>query len=307
MSNVPAPTRATHGPGAIATVTDWQGRGLATRKDGPPADTRCGVLVDTVRRGFAAAAIALREIRDDDLWKPYAANFNAFCAAMFGYTPGRARQIVAAAAVLDEVAEGLPNLPLPINERQTRMLATLPPGERAGAWAAAVEAAGANHDGATNGSAPAKGTTEANGNGHKAANGEPRVTAAHVRRAVASTAAVAEPAITDEAGAAIPSRLSVAFAARTAYDDALGKLQAVAAAFTALERLAGGKGREWLRLDKARADLANLRTEIKFARPYAVCPHCNGKGCAANTGCRGAGYLPKDAYDRVPAELRKGA
>jgi hypothetical protein len=53
-------------------------------------------------------------------------------------------------------------------------------------------------------------------------------------------------------------------------------------------------------------DLANLRSTVKFARPFAVCPICTagiGNDAGPCTACQDLGYLPKDVLERIPKDL----
>ncbi|MFP4225036.1 MAG: ParB N-terminal domain-containing protein [Phycisphaeraceae bacterium] len=57
----------------------------------------------------------------------------------------------------------------------------------------------------------------------------------------------------------------------------------------------------WLKLQRIDIDLKNVWTALKFAMPHAVCPYCQGEKC---DNCRQTGWMPKDVFERVPAELR---
>ena len=45
------------------------------------------------------------------------------------------------------------------------------------------------------------------------------------------------------------------------------------------------------------ADYKSLRTRLKSAMPYAICPYCKGKGCGA---CHNSGFLNKNTYEAAP-------
>jgi hypothetical protein len=45
------------------------------------------------------------------------------------------------------------------------------------------------------------------------------------------------------------------------------------------------------------AYLDNAVSALKFAKPYAVCSYCGGKGCQA---CRQSGYLGRDVFKQAP-------
>jgi len=49
------------------------------------------------------------------------------------------------------------------------------------------------------------------------------------------------------------------------------------------------------------SDLANAKSALNFARPYALCPYCRQKAEPC-THCRRRGWLPADVYGRLPHE-----
>lgn len=57
----------------------------------------------------------------------------------------------------------------------------------------------------------------------------------------------------------------------------------------------------YLHLQKAETDLKNVWENLKFGKPYAVCPLCHGKGCG---GCRQVGWMSKEVYQNVPEDQR---
>jgi hypothetical protein len=76
-------------------------------------------------------------------------------------------------------------------------------------------------------------------------------------------------------------------------DDVVGKVDAMTA----------NPAAAFLRIDQLRTHLKNAKTAVNFAKPYALCPfapNCKN-GCKA---CNGQGWLPKDRYDVIPAEVR---
>lgn len=100
-------------------------------------------LEAVVKRGLAqfyAVGDALREIRESRLYREEYESFEAYCADKWQMTASRARQLIGAANVIDEI-ESVTTV-TPTRERQTRALAQLPKGERAGAWDEVVSEAG---------------------------------------------------------------------------------------------------------------------------------------------------------------------
>lgn len=56
------------------------------------------------------------------------------------------------------------------------------------------------------------------------------------------------------------------------------------------------EGNPHLRSQQIAQDLQNAKNAVRFGTPYAVCPKHEGKKCKP---CAGAGWLPKDVYDRL--------
>ena len=57
----------------------------------------------------------------------------------------------------------------------------------------------------------------------------------------------------------------------------------------------------YINAQQVAAEIGNLKRAIKFAVPYTTCPGCSGDGCQS---CRETGWMPKDAYDRLPEEQK---
>lgn len=60
------------------------------------------------------------------------------------------------------------------------------------------------------------------------------------------------------------------------------------------------------KLDSLKADVGNLRRNLRFALPYAVCCYCGGdinnKEC---TGCNSMGFLNELSYKAAPADMKE--
>lgn len=48
-------------------------------------------------------------------------------------------------------------------------------------------------------------------------------------------------------------------------------------------------------------DRQNILSAIKFSRPYAICPYCGGRQEKCQ-GCKGRGWVTKEAFDQSPAK-----
>lgn len=103
---------------------------------------------------------------------------------------------------------------------------------------------------------------------------------------------------TDEAGNVVPEQLRHVF-------EALGEFDAIQREHDALrrrvEKLAETEAGKWLHLVSYTSHIRNARADVKFSRPYAVCPypHERGKACEA---CRDLGWVHKSIYDNAPKE-----
>ena len=86
-------------------------------------------VIDEYVEAELEAARALREIREDKLWKRDSASWSAYCRDFLPVTKRRADQLIKFARLRDEWEPGFP--PPPANERQARHLWGLSPEERA--------------------------------------------------------------------------------------------------------------------------------------------------------------------------------
>lgn len=140
--------------GTLVRIGDDYRRPLAeapptpTPADAPDDDAELVRLEGVIREGsraFVAVGNAYREIRDRKLWRstPHA-TFETYCAATFGVTRRQVNRLIDATAIAQTVVYSGPMGPVyaPINERQCRALARVPPDERADVWRRAVDAAG---------------------------------------------------------------------------------------------------------------------------------------------------------------------
>lgn len=57
-----------------------------------------------------------------------------------------------------------------------------------------------------------------------------------------------------------------------------------------LQTLSNTPDGRWIGYQPLAIKIRDVAESIKFAKPHAVCPHCNGKGC---DHCHGLGWIPK--------------
>ncbi len=132
-----------------------------------------------------------------------------------------------------------------------------------------------------------------------------REQAAAIKEGIDDDKVTADKDLIDETGEKLPKDLIETFKARRTFDAALELIRQVSAAINPLlgnaqsdeKPLPGGEylARETQRIN---ASIAQLRADLNFARPYAVCPYPHGKGkCAA---CGGLGYVGKQTFKAAP-------
>jgi hypothetical protein len=107
--------------------------------------------------------------------------------------------------------------------------------------------------------------------------------------------AMAPPAV-DPLGVPIPDHLAEAFADRSQFKEALRCLSRAAKLVSQIQAGRGAgllSGSEW---EALAGQLAQVRTQLERAEPYAVCPQCLGRGCRPDDNqaqpiCRGTGLI----------------
>ena len=56
-----------------------------------------------------------------------------------------------------------------------------------------------------------------------------------------------------------------------------------------------------LNSNSIKSDLGSALDSVIQAKPYKVCPYCQGEGCYA---CRGTGWVGRAVYDMAPEDLK---
>jgi hypothetical protein len=100
----------------------------------------------------------------------------------------------------------------------------------------------------------------------------------------------------DESGNPIPKHLIAVFEARDEFDAVLSKVKILSQVCLSLSNRAGGERIRW---NELKTDIDNLRRHLRFARPYSICPYCDGtdKACKA---CKGTGWITEAATKQAP-------
>jgi hypothetical protein len=100
-------------------------------------------------------------------------------------------------------------------------------------------------------------------------------------------------AVEDEAGNRIPDDMVPVFGQKDAFDDVLSHLSK---AKSAIERLLDTPAGGLIKNSLASIDLKNIYTQVKFAKPFAVCPRKSHKNCDT---CKGRGWINEDVHKEI--------
>lgn len=114
----------------MAALTKYERQDLA----------ECEAVIERALMAFEEFGKALADIRDRKLYREKYGNFEEYCQQRWGMKSSRARQLISAAMVSEDVARVA--VLEPSNEAQTRPLAPLGTEERQDAWAYAVAMSG---------------------------------------------------------------------------------------------------------------------------------------------------------------------
>lgn len=222
-------------------------------------------------KAFAAVGNAIIEIRDTKLWEDSHETFEAYCQDTFGWSGSRARQLASAATVQNALP---PALKVP-TEAAARKLVSVPPPARAAIVQKIVDAG-------------------------------KKITAAAISKA--TPAKPAQPATTgpkDGTGLKLPSAV---FDIWDRMPEAQELITKVSSVIGAVKKAQAEKDELFLEVDfNATISMLNqVKVDLERAKPYAVCPDCNGvdkDGCAT---CKGRGVLSKFYWDNnIPAETKE--
>lgn len=97
---------------------------------------------------------------------------------------------------------------------------------------------------------------------------------------------------------AVPERFAAVFSRANVFDSIRNRLNTLRAELDALCQEPLGV---FLHRQGVLADIDNLKSALKFSRPYTVCPYCRGNGCK---GCKQQGWITEDGYKSAPREMK---
>jgi hypothetical protein len=220
---------------------------------------------------FAVGA-ALKEIRDEELYKSEYENFEDFCHTEYGFKRARAYQLIEAS----EVKLGLAPVSAErlTNEGQARALSAVPEPEREEVLNRAAETG--------------------------------RVTAKSITEAAQPVQRQSKPEKIinlDKTGYAIPDSIYADWQQAESFREELSKLREVK---RTVKQNIEDRSLPFREITNTVInDIENLINELNCVLPYAVCPTCSGHSRNDCTRCRGRGFVSKFSYDmHTPSELK---
>lgn len=266
---------------------------------------RLDELMLVIRNGkqtFVQVGTALWQIKEEGLYRIAADSFEVFCMMEFDFTRRRAAQLIDAAAIVKQMASEVSseggedgrdhsagarqtgtNVPLPQSEAEARVLKSVPADQRADVMRKATETAPKGKD------------------------GNPKVTAAHLKRvareAAASLLASATPPVDDVGHRIEKAELVEVFRQQ---EDFRSFARAISRLKSKYGDLCDTVGGQWARLHRQQfdAEVDNLHAIANSITPYALCPCCGGDKCGT---CEHAGWMPEVVYALVPPDVKDDA
>lgn len=230
--------------------------------------------------------IALREIRDRELWREEADSFSAFCVDNWGVSRSRAYQLIECGEI---VAELTPAASTAVDtERAVRELKKAP----AEARSEIVINAEKDENGKVSGPAMAKAVKE------------------HNEKAVPATAPEA-PKVYDRTGFEIPQP-SPAISTWMRAEEVQSMLTALSRIKGVVEKACGNAKVSdndpiYAEVGYAGlvADLQSSYQQLKVALPFAVCPTCQGRVLSPCSTCSGRGMVSEFFWKHMVPEKTK--
>jgi len=221
---------------------------------------------------------AIRAIKDGRLYRASHKTFEAYCEAKFGMSKSRARQLIQASAITEQLPSVLVTIGNQINERQARELAKVEPEKRVEVLEKAQNTAKVT--------------------------GKP-VTAKAIKEAAAEVVAPPKPKgppkiDTDKAGRIVTDQSVKDALAQTAwFEDIATRLHAIKRAV--IDQAALPIGRE-LRTQDIERSIKDAVAAVRWAMPHTT---CGMKDCKKGSKCcDGSRWVNEAKWDSMPVEVR---
>ena len=251
-------------------------------------DQRLAELEKTIARGkktFVEVGMALAEIRDLRLYRREYSGFEEYCREKWGWAKAYANHVIRAA----DVVKSLPaeTATMVANERAARELGKAAPGERAGVVQAVVASGEPVTAAAIKQHLPPPPSVPTQASG---AHGVSRPTAP----VVASPPPPA--AVVDGTGWPVPTHLIPLWQRADEAQELLTILSRVKGTLRAAQENKDKLFAE-VNFSSALSQLDQAWTDIKTAKPFAVCPTCQGQLPDNCTLCRGRGLISEHRWN----------
>ena len=244
-------------------------------------DQRLAVLEKTIARGkktFVEVGLALAEIRDLRLYRREYSGFEEYCREKWGWSKPYCTQLITAAAVVDALPA---KTQVAIaTESQARELAKAAPGERAGIVQAVVDSGEPVTAAAIKRQLPPVPT-------------QPGGAARTSQRDVLTAPSVASPPpapVVDATGWPVPTQLIPLWKRADEVQEMLTTISRVKGALRTAQENKDPLFAEVL-FSSALSQLDQAWTDIKTAKPFAVCPTCQGQVPDRCRMCHGRGLI----------------
>lgn len=109
----------------------------------------------------------------------------------------------------------------------------------------------------------------------------------------------------DGAGNVIPEHLRLLFFKRKVINQLITKIDDIESEVKTLIENSDPVA-QWINYQRFQSDMKNVKSTIKHAKPYAICPYCWAEDSDDCKACRGAGFVTKMIWDQAPELMKKG-
>jgi hypothetical protein len=262
-------------------------------------DARLKELEKLIAKGkqtFVEVGLALAEIRDLRLYKREYTNFNEYCQKKWGWERRYAYNLIEGAEVVRALPESVRHGAQIDSERAARELAKVEPEDRAGVVQAIVD------DGKPVTAAAIKRHLPpppvARGDGCSATGIRPSSPppASPADRQVSPTVPPPPASVVDGTGWPIPTHLIPLWQRADEVQEMLTTLSRVKGVLRAAQESKDKLFAE-VNFSSALSQLDQAWTDIKTAKPFAVCPTCQGQLPDQCTLCRGRGLISEHRWN----------
>lgn len=229
-------------------------------------------VIKAGKNTFVLVGMALTEIRDGRLYRQEFFTFEEYCDKRWGWTHGRADQLIRAAAVVQALPLRLDTMVS--NEGQARELAKVPESKRVEVIKAAAK----------NGTVTARSIKES---------AKPIIDAV----VVSPKPKGFNSDVKDKTGRLIPNKILELW--NHAEAEAKESMASVAKALSAFRRGQENKDRVYCEIEFQEniGMLSSVKGDLARVAPWAVCTACQGAVPEKCTLCRGRGFISKFLFD----------